>query len=285
MTQDAIKLGPSRRRAVDTIFRQRSAQIGLLILIVLVLAVAAAPLLTSIQPNKVNPTAAFHPPSAQAPMGTDNLGRDVLTRFLYGGRISLLVGILASIIGAIPGIALGLAAGYAGGWLDSIITWLVEVLMAFPGVLLALVVVAVLGPGVGNVILAVGISFIPSFVRVTRAAVLQVREQDYILSARAIGNGHVAIVTQHILRNIIRPILALITLGVGSAILEGAALSFIGLGVQPPDPEWGAILNAGRVFIGQAWWTTVFAGLGIFLSVLAVNLLSDALSDAIAHSD
>lgn len=285
MAQDAITLSAPRNRILSTVLRRRGAQIGLVILILLVLAVACAPLLTSVQPNKVNPTAAFRPPSAQAPMGTDNLGRDVLTRFLYGGRVSLLVGIFASLIGAIPGIALGLASGYAGHWLDAVTTWLVEVLMAFPGVLLALVVVAILGPGIGNVILAVGISFIPSFVRVTRAAVLQVRETDYVLSARAIGNGHVAIVTRHILPNVVRPVLALLTLGVGSAILEGAALSFIGLGVQPPDPEWGAILNAGRAFVGQAWWTTVFAGLGIFLSVLAVNLLSDALSDAVARSE
>ncbi len=285
MTQDTLKLETPRNRVLDYVLRQRGAQVGLLILIVLILVVAGAPLLTALQPNKVNPMAAFQPPSAQAPMGTDNLGRDVLTRFLYGGRVSLLVGIIASIIGALPGIALGLASGYAGGWPDSIITWFVEVLMAFPGVLLALVVVAILGPGIGNVMIAVGISFIPSFVRVTRAAVLQMREQDYVLSARAIGNSHVAIIARHILPNIVRPVLALLTLGVGSAILEGAALSFIGLGVQPPDPEWGAILNAGRAFVGQAWWTTVFAGLGIFLSVLAVNLLSDALSDAVAHSE
>ena len=285
MAQDTVQLSAPRYRVLDTVLRRRGAQIGLIILIALVLAVAAAPLLTSLQPNKVNPTAAFKPPSTQAPMGTDNLGRDVLTRFLYGGRVSLLVGGVAALVGALPGIALGLASGYAGRWIDSAVTWLVEVLMAFPGVLLALVVVAILGPGTGNVILAVGISFIPSFVRVTRAAVLQVREMDYVLSARAIGNGHVAIVARHILPNIVRPVLALLTLGVGSAILEGAALSFIGLGVQPPDPEWGAILNAGRAFVGQAWWTTVFAGLGIFLSVLSVNLLSDALSDAVARSE
>jgi len=183
------------------------------------------------------------------------------------------------------GVTIGLIAGYAGGWIDSVIGWFIEVLMTFPGVLLALIVVAILGPGVVNVMIAVGVSFVPSFTRMTRAAALQVREQDYVTAARAFGSNDFSIIVRHIAPNVIRPVLALITLGTGSAILEAAALSFIGLGVQPPDPEWGAMLNAGRAFVGQAWWVTAFPGLGIFLTVLSINLLGDALSDVAAGTD
>ena len=275
----------NKRHPFRRLLRQPGAVISLLILIGLVAATAGAPLLASRPPNEANPLAAFRPPDAEFPMGTDNLGRDMLARFLYGGRVALQIGLFAAAIGAVIGVTIGLIAGYAGGWIDSVIGWFIEVLMTFPGVLLALIVVAILGPGVVNVMIAVGVSFVPSFTRMTRAAALQVREQDYVTAARAFGSNDFSIIVRHIAPNVIRPVLALITLGTGSAILEAAALSFIGLGVQPPDPEWGAMLNAGRAFVGQAWWVTAFPGLGIFLTVLSINLLGDALSDVAAGTD
>lgn len=285
MADQIAAVTAERPRLMRRLLRQPTALVSLLILAGLVLAAIAAPQLTTAQPNAANPLMTFQPPGAQFPMGTDNLGRDMLARFLYGGRVSLLIGLIAAAIGAVIGVSVGLVAGYAGGWIDSVISWFIEVLMTFPGVLLALIVVAILGPGVVNVMIAVGISFVPSFTRVTRAAALQVRENDYVAAARAFGSGHLNIIARHIAPNVVRPVLALVTLGTGSAILEAAALSFIGLGVQPPDPEWGAMLNAGRAFVGQAWWTTLFPGLGIFLTVLAINLLGDALSDVAAGSD
>jgi len=276
-----IRLGsPARRRGV---LRRRKAQLGVALLALVVLSALLAPWLTALDPNAVSPTEALAPPSAEHPFGQDHLGRDMASRMLYGARVSLVVGLVASAIGALLGIPLGLLAGFFGGWVDTIISWFVEVLMAFPGVLLALTVIAILGPGLTNVVIAVGVGFTPSFARMTRSAVLPVREQDYVEAARAVGAGTSGLLTRHIFPNILPPVLALVTLGIGTAILEGAALSFIGLGVQPPDPEWGAMLNAGRAYVGLAWWVTVFPGVGIFLTVLAVNLISDAISDHTAH--
>lgn len=262
--------------------RHRGALIGLGVLLVLGVASFAAPLLTSLDPLHVNPSNTFQPPSSGHWMGTDNLGRDVLARFLYGGRISLVVGLVAVSVGSLVGTSLGLVAGYYGRWLDTFLSWWVEVLLAFPGILLALAIVAILGPGLTNVMIAVGLAFIPSFMRMARGTVLSVREQAYVEAAQALGSPNRRIITRHILPNVMRPLLVLATLGMGGAILEGAALSFLGLGAQPPTPEWGAMLNAGRSFVRQGWWITVFPGLGIFLAVLAINLLGDGLGDALS---
>ena len=215
-------------------------------------------------------------------MGTDHIGRDVLARFLYGGRLSLRVGLIAITLGATIGITVGLLAGYYGGWLDAGSSWVTDVLLSFPDILLALAIIAVLGPGIGNAMLAIGIAFIPAFMRLTRSNVLAIREMGYVEAARSIGTPDLRILLNHILPNALRTVLVLLTLGIGSAILAGAALSFLGLGAQPPTPEWGAMLNAGQKFIRQAWWLTVFPGLGIFLTVLAINLIGDAIGDAVA---
>lgn len=263
-------------------FRNRGAQIGTIILLVLIAASLAAPLLTSQDPNAIDPTATLQPPSREHPMGTDHIGRDVFARFLYGGQLSLRVGLIAITIGATIGVTIGLFAGYYGGWLDAGSSWLTDVLLSFPDILLALAIIAVLGPGITNAMLAIGIAFIPSFMRLTRGNVLAIREQGYVEAARAIGVRDGQILLRHILPNALRTLLVLLTVGIGTAILAGAALSFLGLGAQPPTPEWGAMLNAGQKFIRQAWWLTVFPGLGIFLTVLAINLIGDAISDAVA---
>jgi peptide/nickel transport system permease protein len=269
-------------RMLRQIFRNRSAQLGGGLLLVLVLSCIFAPFLTDKDPNKIAPSVALTAPSLTYPMGTDGIGRDNFARFLYGGRLSLRVGLVGISVGALLGITLGLVSGYFGGWLDSIVSWFTDVLMAFPDILLALAIIAILGPGITNAMLAIGIAFVPSFMRLTRSNVLSLREMTYIEASRALGSSNSRIMMRHILPNSMRTILVLITLGIGSAILAGAELNFLGLGAEPPTPEWGAMLNAGMKYVRQAWWLTVFPGLGIFLAVLSINLIGDAISDAVA---
>ena len=269
-------------RLLRQIFRNRSAQFGGLLLLILIFASVAAPLLTDKNPNKTQPSVALKPPSLEFPMGTDGIGRDNFARFLYGGRLSLRIGLVGITIGALIGITFGLISGYFGGWLDSIVSWLTDVLMAFPDILLALAIIAILGPGITNAMLAIGIAFVPSFMRLTRSSVLALREMTYIEATRALGGSDARILVKHILPNSVRTLLVLLTLGIGSSILAGAALNFLGLGAEPPTPEWGAMLNAGMKFVRQAWWLTVFPGAGIFLAVLSINLIGDAISDAVA---
>lgn len=269
-------------RLLKQILRNRSAQFGGILLFILIFLSVAAPLFTDKDPNKTQPSVALKAPSLEYPMGTDGIGRDNFARFLYGGRLSLRVGLVGITIGALLGITLGLVSGYFGGWLDSLVSWFTDVLMAFPDILLALAIIAILGPGITNAMLAIGIAFVPSFMRLTRSNVLALREMTYVEAARALGSSDARILVKHILPNSVRTLLVLITLGIGSSILAGAALNFLGLGAEPPTPEWGAMLNAGMKFVRQAWWLTVFPGAGIFLAVLSINLIGDAISDAVA---
>jgi peptide/nickel transport system permease protein len=269
-------------RMLRQILRNRSAQIGGILLLLLIFASYAAPLFTDRDPNKTAPPLALKAPSLDHPMGTDGIGRDNFTRFLYGGQLSLRVGLVGITIGALIGITLGLVSGYFGGWLDSLLSWFTDVLMSFPDILLALAIIAILGPGIANAMLAIGISFVPSFMRLTRGSVLSLREMTYIEASRALGSSDFRILSRHILPNSVRTLLVLLTLGIGSSILAGAALNFLGLGAEPPTAEWGAMLNAGMKFVRQAWWLTVFPGAGIFLAVLSINLIGDAISDAVA---
>lgn len=269
-------------RMFRQILRNRSAQMGGVLLFILVFASYGAPLITAQDPIKTAPSQALKAPSLAHPMGTDGIGRDNFARFLYGGRLSLRVGLVGITIGALLGITLGLISGYFGGWIDSFLSWFNDVLMAFPDILLALAIIAILGPGISNAMLAIGISFVPSFMRLTRGSVMALREMTYIEAARALGSSDARILIRHILPNSVRTLLVLLTLGIGSSILAGAALNFLGLGAEPPTPEWGAMLNAGMKFVRQAWWLTVFPGVGIFLSVLSINLIGDAVSDVVA---
>lgn len=267
------------------ILRNRSAQFGGILLLILVFMSYSASLITDFDPNKNAPSQALQAPSVDHFMGTDHVGRDTFTRFLYGGQLSLRVGLVGITIGALIGITLGLISGYFGGWLDAFISWFTDVLMAFPDILLALAIIAILGPGIRNAMLAIGIAFVPSFMRLTRSSVLSLREMTYVEAAKALGSSDARILITHILPNSIRTLLVLITLGIGSSILAGAALNFLGLGAEPPTAEWGAMLNAGMKYVRQAWWLTFFPGFGIFLAVLSINLIGDAVSDAVAGTN
>jgi peptide/nickel transport system permease protein len=259
--------------------RNRGAVIGLLLLVVIVAAAVAAPLLTSYDPIKIAPPDRNLPPSREHWLGTDHFGRDLFARVVYGARISLPVGLIAVAIAAAVGLTLGLLAGYYGKLVDGSIMRVIDVMLAFPGILLALVVVAILGATLQNVMIAVGISEIPRYTRLVRGSVLSARENLYIDAARVSGVRDLTILFRHILPNVVGPIVVLATLSVGTAILAAAGLSFLGLGAQPPSPEWGAMLADGRKSLTTAWWIPTIPGLAIAVTVLAVNMTGDGLRD------
>jgi len=263
------------------LFRNKSALIGGSILLAIILSALFAPLLSPYDPIKANQRTSLEPPGISHPMGTDRFGRDVLARVLWGGRLALPVGFVAVLIAAIAGAALGLIAGYYGGLPDSVIMRFIDLLQAFPGILLALAIIAVLGGNLVNLMIAVGISSIPAYARITRGTVLSIKEREYVAAARALGIGDTGIMLRHVLPNVLAPLIVLATLGVASAIITSSALSFLGLGIKPPTPEWGNLLAEGREFLQYAWWVAFFPGLAIMLTVLAINLLGDGLRDAL----
>jgi peptide/nickel transport system permease protein len=261
--------------------RNRGAIIGLAILGSLALMAVFAPLFAPEEPNAMIPGDALVSPRAEYPMGTDQFGRDILSRIIFGARLSLQVGFIAVGIASAIGITLGMISGYYGRWIDGAIGILIDIMLAFPGILLALAIVAVLGASLTNLMIAVGISTVPAYARLIRGAVLSARELTYVEAARVVGAQDRTIMFRHIMPNVIAPTIVLATLGIGQAILIGAALSFLGLGPKPPTPEWGAMLSTGRNFLQQAWWITLFPGLAIMLTVLSINMLGDGLRDAL----
>lgn len=221
------------------------------------------------------------PPSKEAPLGTDHLGRSVLTRLAHGGRHTLQVSLVAVAVGGVGGVILGTLSGYYGGWVDRIVMGFIDMLLAFPGVLLAIAIVSVLGPSMVNVMLAIGIRSIPTFARLVRGQVLSVRGWDYIEASRALGASDGRILTRHVFPNIVAPIIVLVSLDLATAVLSIATLSFLGLGAQPPVPDWGGMIEQGRQYVRTAWWLGLFPGLAIMFVVLGFNLLGDGLRDVL----
>ena len=267
------------RDALRRFARHRLAMTGAGLVALLVFTALFGRAVAPYDPLAMDFTARFAPPSLAHPFGTDDFGRDVLSRILYGARISLQVAFIAVGLSGTAGVALGLAAGYLGGWIDELVMRFMDVLFAFPAVLLAITVMAVLGRGVGNAMIAIAIVYVPIFARVTRGAVLSVRAREYVTAARALGSRSHRVMLGHVLPNAVGPIIVQTSLSLAFAILAEAALSFFGLGTQPPDPSWGRMLSEGRGFLRQAPWMGIFPGLAIMVSVLGFNFLGDGLRD------
>jgi peptide/nickel transport system permease protein len=221
------------------------------------------------------------PPSAEFWLGTDLLGRDVFSRILVGSQISLQLGLISVVLGGVPGVVIGLIAGYAGGKIDTLLSRLIDALLALPSILLALVVIAALGPSIRNVMISVGIATMPLYARLVRSSVLTIKELPYVEAARVVGNPTWRIMIFHVLVNAYAPVLVLSTLQIGNAILIGSGLSFLGLGAQPPTPEWGLMSAEGREVLNRAWWVSTFPGLAILSVVVACNLVGDGLRSAL----
>lgn len=267
--------------AFRRLVKSRGATSGGVIFGLFVFMALAAPLLTPYDPIRLNVVESLEPPSARHWLGTDQFGRDVLARVIYGARVSMAMGVVAVTISVVLGLALGLVSGYYCGTVDLLVMRLVDVMLAFPGILLALVIIAVLGPNLGSAMIAVGVSGMPLFVRVVRSSTLTVRALQYVEAAQAAGSGDARVLVRHVLPNVLTPVIVLVTLGIPAAIVAGAALSFLGLGVKPPTPDWGEMLSKGRAFMGTAWWLSTFPGLAIAVIVLAINRFGDGLRDAL----
>ena len=261
--------------------RSKSATIGAFLILLLFLVAVLGPYLAPHDPIRQDLPRQLQGPSERFLLGTDEFGRDILSRIIFGGRIALQVGFLAVAVASAIGITLGLLSGFFGGWVDLVIMRVMDVMLAFPYLLLAMIVVSILGPGLQNAMLAVGIVYVPQYARLVRGAVLTVKENEYVVAARAMGARDGTIMWRHILANCLAPIIVQTSLSAGWAIVNAAGLSFLGLGAQPPTPEWGAMLTSGREYIFQAPWITTFPGLAILFTALGFNLLGDGLRDAL----
>lgn len=269
------------KRAWLRLLRNRKALIGALCLLVIILSAVFAPLLATHDPNVQNVRNRLQRASKEHWLGTDHLGRDLYTRLLYGGRVSLRVGFISVGMALLLGGSMGMVAGFYGGRVESFMMRIVDVLLALPGFLLALAIVATLGASIRNVMIAVGIAYTPGFARVMRSAVIAIREQEYIAAARACGAGDLRVMFVHVLPNCTGPLIVQSTLALAGSILSAAGLSFLGLGAQPPTAEWGSMLNAARSYIRTAHHVVTYPGLAIMVTVLSLNMLGDGLRDAL----
>ena len=283
MTKQAKK--PKKQTRLHEIWvqlkRNKLAVVSMFVLIALVLVAVLAPVLAPYYYDDQNVANKYAAPSSEHPLGTDKLGRDILSRLIYGTRASLTMGIVAVLIGGIIGIIIGAISGYYGAWVDNLMMRLLDIYQAIPMFLLCVALAAILGPSLRNAIIALGLGIVPGYARIMRASVMTVRETEYIESAKSINCGVFRIITKHIIPNAIGPMIVQLTLGVGSCILSGAALSYIGLGVQPPTPEWGSMISEARAVMRQYPTHAIFPGICIMIAVLACNLLGDGLRDAL----
>ena len=270
------------RDGVRRFFRHPTGVVGLSIITFFIVISILAPILRPYDAARDRDLRSrLAPPSAEHVFGADELGRDIFTRVWHGGRISLRVGLIAVAVAVVFGTVLGLVAGYFGGWIDTLIVWFLDILLAFPGILLAIAIVATLGPSLTNALIAISITQIPIYTRIVRSVVLSLRESEYVHAARALGSGGVRVVLRHILPNSLSPLIVQLTLSIGVAILDVAALGFLGLGAQPPAPEWGLMIRDGFSQFLRAPWMSIFPGIAIFLSVVGFNLLGDAVRDVL----
>jgi peptide/nickel transport system permease protein len=268
-------------RAMRRFKRRKAAVFALAVIAIFVAAAVLAPLISPYNPDLQTWTAVRKAPSALHWFGTDDVGRDVLARVIYGARASLLAGVISVAIALLVGVPVGLFSGYLGGFIDALFSRITDALLACPFLILAIALAAFLGPSLGNAMIAIGVTATPVFVRLTRGQTLAAKVEDYVEAARAVGNPHWRIALRHILPNIVPPLLIQISLAVAAAIIAEAALSFLGLGQQPPAPSWGSMLNTAQRFLEQAPWMAVWPGFAIFAAVLSFNLLGDGLRDAL----
>jgi peptide/nickel transport system permease protein len=268
-------------RAVGRLIHDRAGLVALAILVLIIIMSIVAPVIAPYDPLKMSFASVSKPPSQLHWFGTDQFGRDILSRVIYGARYSVPLGIIPVVIGMTCGTILGLIAGFTEGILRRVIMRSVDVLLGFPLFLLALFIVAMLGPSLVNAMIAVGISTIPNFARVVYGGVLSIKERTFILASKALGVTESRILLRHIFPNVLAPIIVIATMGMAYAILTGAALSFLGLGAQPPTPEWGAMVYEGRGYLRSFWWISTMPGLMIMITVLAVNVFGDAMRDAL----
>ena len=277
-------LRPRRTFLLDVVWQQlrhnRMALTGAGIVLVM-FAMAAAASFVSTDPAAIDVSQSLLPPSAAHPLGTDDLGREVLVRMLYGARISLLVGFVAVGISTVIGIILGALAGYYGGWVDALVMRFVDIMLCFPTFFLILAVIAFLDPSIWNIMIVIGLTSWMGVARLIRAEFLSLRQRDFVLAAQALGASDLRLIFRHILPNAMSPVLVSATLGVAGAILTESALSFLGIGVQPPTPSWGNMLIIGKQTLGSAWWLSVFPGIAILITVLGYNLLGEGVRDAL----
>jgi peptide/nickel transport system permease protein len=268
-------------RAWRRLRRRKGAMVALVVVLLFIALAVLAPLIAPYDPIKTNFMLVRKPPSWEHWFGTDEVGRDVLARIIYGARASLSAGLVSVGIAVGAGVPLGLLAGYAGGWIDSILSRLVDAMLAIPFLILAITLSAFLGPSLSNAMIAIGVTATPVFIRLTRGQTLAAKVEDYVEAARAVGNPHWRVALRHVLPNIVPPLLVQASLAIAGAIIAEAALSFLGLGQQPPAPSWGSMLNTAQRFIAQAPWMAFWPGFAIFCAVLSFNLLGDGLRDAL----
>lgn len=286
-----LSTDPSLRRRLAEFWyyfsENRGAVVGLIVFVLLVIVALFAPLIAPHAPDMQYRDAVLLPPAWDAGgrtsflLGTDPVGRDLLSRLIYGARYSLFIGVVVTTVAVVGGVLVGVIAGYYRGWVDTVIMRVMDIILAFPSLLLALVLVAVLGPGLTNAMIAIALVMQPHFVRLTRAAVMTEKTRDYVTAVKVAGAGPMRLMFKTILPNCMAPLIVQATLSFSNAILDAAALGFLGMGAQPPTPEWGTMLAESREFILRAWWVVTFPGLAILITVLAINLMGDGLRDAL----